>query len=118
MLEEVEVEAARQSLPNSGAERILAYLHSLGVALGIITRNSRRSVCQALENFSQTEETLFSIIISRDDEVKVKPSPEGILLAAERFGVQPGKILVVGDYVFDMQAGNSFPTRCTSWRRM
>ena len=34
-----------------------------------------------------------------------KPSGDGVLLAAERLGIAPERILVVGDFDFDMEAG-------------
>ena len=46
------------------------------------------------------------MIISREDPVAPKPHPEGVMAAAERFGVEPREVVVVGDFLFDIQAGN------------
>lgn len=105
-LEKFETTAAADSKPNAGAEALLGFLRSKGLKLGIITRNRLRSVARALENFESISEADFDIIISRDDPVAPKPSPEGILLAARRLGVEPSEMLVAGDFLFDVEAGN------------
>jgi hydrogenase expression/formation protein HypE len=105
-LDQLEMEAAKQSKPNKGAEEIVAYLKSKGIFLGIITRNSRGSILKALENFSYVCKDHFDVIISRDDPINPKPSGDGIFLAASRLGVSPEEIMVVGDYIFDIEAGN------------
>ena len=106
-LDRLENDAATLSEPNTGAEALLVYLQSLGLSLGIISRNSMQSIRIALSNFSRIGEADFDIVISRDEPIAPKPSPEGILLAAEKLNIDPKEILVVGDFIFDIQAGNS-----------
>ncbi len=105
-LEKFELTAAADSIANIGAEDLLRYLRSKGLKLGIITRNRLQSVIRALENFESFSEADFDIIISRDDPVSPKPSPEGIRLAARRLEIAPSEMLVVGDFAFDVEAGN------------
>ncbi len=105
-LDQFEMEAAKKSEPNQGAEEIVSYLKSKGLFLGIISRNSLGSILKALENFIHICPEHFDVIISRDDPIKPKPSGDGILLAASRLGVTPEEIMVVGDYIFDIEAGN------------
>ncbi len=105
-LDQFEMEAAKKSEPNQGAEEIVSYLKSKGLFLGIISRNSHGSILKALENFNHIRPEDFELIISRDDPIKPKPSGDGILLAAGRLGVKPEEIMVVGDYIFDIEAGN------------
>jgi hydrogenase expression/formation protein HypE len=106
-LEAFETEAAAASAPADGAETLIEFLKATGVFVGIITRNSLASVLRALENFPGTTPGDFDIIISRDDPVAPKPSPEGVLVAAERLGISAGEILVAGDFIFDIQAGQA-----------
>ena len=47
----------------------------------------------------------FDVILTRDDAVARKPEPDSILLAAEKLGVKARNILMVGDFIFDIQAG-------------
>lgn len=104
-LDRLETEAAGKSRPNDEAEELIAYLKAKNVLLGIISRNSLASIRRALENFSAIAATDFDVIISRDDPVKPKPSGEGVRLAAQRLGVSPSDMLLVGDYIFDVEAG-------------
>jgi hydrogenase expression/formation protein HypE len=105
-LDQFEMEAAKKSGPNEGAEEIVSYLKSKGIFIGIISRNSHGSILKALENFNHIGQEHFDIIISRDDPIKPKPSGDGILLAASRLGINPEEIMVVGDFIFDIEAGN------------
>lgn len=105
-LEAFEMAAAEASRPNSGAEELVRWCRGKGLRLGILTRNLRDSVLRALENFSRTRETDFELIISREDPVAPKPHPEGVTAAAARLGLDPREIAVVGDFWFDIQAGN------------
>ena len=101
---------AADSEPNPGAENLIRMIHSKGLPMGLITRNSIDSVKTALKNFNGVTLDDFDIVITRDDLVKPKPSPEGILLAAKKLNVEPRHILMVGDYVFDIDAGRSAGT--------
>ncbi len=105
-LDRFETESACRSIPNAGAERLLRYLRSYGLKTGIISRNSLEAIRTALVNFPDTRESDFSVILSRDDPFPPKPSPEGIRQAAERMGLATGQLLVVGDYLYDIEAGH------------
>lgn len=109
-LNRFESRAAANSEPNPGAENLIQTIHSKGLPMGLITRNSIDSVREALKNFNGIGLDDFDIIITRDDPVKPKPSPEGILLAARKLNVEPRHILMVGDFVFDIDAGRSAGT--------
>ncbi len=105
-LDRFELAAAEKSVPNEGAGEIVAFLKSKGIFVGIITRNSGKSVLRALGNFPDLSPEDFDVIVSRDDPARPKPSEDGVLLAAERLGVKPEEIVVTGDFVFDIEAGN------------
>ncbi len=100
-----EVAAARNAAPNEGAVEILRWLDKRRLQVGIITRNSRASVDRALANFPEDVSAAFAMIITRDDKVAPKPSGEGLCWAAKSLGLDAGQILMVGDYIFDIQAG-------------
>jgi len=105
ILDTHEAEAAAASGPNAGAEALVRELRLGGMAVGIITRNSLKAVRHGLRNFENLSIADFNLIISRDTPVKHKPAPDGILYAARKFNVRPEEICVVGDYLFDLQAG-------------
>jgi HAD superfamily hydrolase (TIGR01509 family) len=106
-LDESERRAAEKSQPNRGAEELLRFIRSRNLKLGIISRNSLQSILCALDNFKETRASDFTVILSRDDPLIPKPSPEGIRAAAERMGVPVENLLVVGDFIFDIRAGRS-----------
>lgn len=103
LLDAREVEAAKLSRPNAGAEGLIHHLRSKSVPLGIFSRNSRRSIVEALRNFRATTADDFQVIVSRDD-AEPKPDPAGVRLAARKLGVEVECLLNVGDYVFDIEA--------------
>jgi len=105
VLNAMELEAARRSLPNGGVRRLLRFLRDRRLPIGIITRNRRASVETALTRFTDVTIEDFDVVITRDDPVRPKPHPDGVLLAAERLQIEPETILVVGDFHFDMDAG-------------
>jgi hydrogenase expression/formation protein HypE len=105
-LDQFELEAAAFSEPNPGAEDLIVYLRSKGIKIGIISRNSRPSIERSLQNFGKVTASDFNVIISRDDPVDPKPSGDGIMLAARKLEVGVDQILIVGDYIWDILAGN------------
>ncbi len=107
VLDGFELAAARASVPNDGAEDLVVLLRERGVARGILSRNSRGSIREALRNFRVLSEDSFSVILSRENAGRPKPHPDGVLGAARLLAVAPSEMLVVGDYVFDIAAGKA-----------
>jgi len=106
-LDQFEMEAAAKSKPNQNVEKVLPWLRSQDLRLGVISRNSLGSIKRTLQNFKQIKAADFNVLISRDDPARPKPHPDGVILAAQMLGVKPQEILVVGDYIFDIQAGKN-----------
>ena len=104
-LEEFENKAADSSEPNKGAEELLLYLRSNGLSTGIISRNSLESIKRSFHNFKEIKFSDFDVIITRDNSVKPKPYADGVILAAKKLKVDVKELVVVGDFLFDIQAG-------------
>jgi HAD superfamily hydrolase (TIGR01509 family) len=107
VLEQFEMEAAVNSEPNPGAEALIAFLRSKGIGMGIITRNCLSCIERTLQNFNVLDISDFDMVISRETPVDIKPSGEGVLLFARTLNVDIKQILMVGDYIFDIQAGQA-----------
>lgn len=107
LLERFETKAAAHSEPNDGVEYLIHYLRSIGLGIGIITRNRLSSIERAVQNFENITISCFDVIISRNTPVKPKPSGDGIRLAAQKLNLDVKEVLMVGDYIFDIQAGKS-----------
>ena len=106
-LEKFEKKAAECSEPNNGAEELLLYLRSNGLSTGIISRNSLESIKRSFHNFKKIKFSDFDVIITRDDPVKPKPYADGVILAANKLKVDAKELVIVGDFIFDIQAGKN-----------
>ena len=107
ILDGYEMAAAAQAAPAEGAEDLVKWLDQAGIRKGIFTRNSRNAVQRAFANFTGIGTKDFDLIITRDDDLPVKPHPGGILHAAAFFGVSVRDMLVVGDFIYDIEAGKA-----------
>ena len=106
-LEEFELEAAKASIPNTGAEDVVELLRARGVRLGILSRNSTSSIQVAIRNFARISLADFRVVLSRENPGRPKPHPDGVHDAARLFEVNPAELLMVGDYVYDIAAGHA-----------
>jgi phosphoglycolate phosphatase-like HAD superfamily hydrolase len=106
ILDEEETRAAQASWPNRGAEACLGVLKERVVPVGILTRNSLRSVSAVLERFEGIGLEDFAAIITRE-ACRPKPHPEGVWMGAKRMCVSPLELMVVGDFRFDVMAGSA-----------
>jgi len=101
-----EEKAARRCKLRKGAKEVLETLRAGGMRIALLTRNSRQSVIALLERFLLR----FDCCVSREDAAP-KPSPEPVVKIAEALALKPSELLVVGDYVFDVEAGRAAGAR-------
>ena len=94
--------AAEKARILEGTRELLGILSERRVKTALLTRNSAESAAAVLERLDIS----LDAVVTRDDG-EPKPSPEGIHSIARKLRVDPGKMLVVGDYIFDMQAGKA-----------
>jgi hydrogenase expression/formation protein HypE len=104
ILEKREEEAAGASLPNLGAEGCLRRLKEERILLGLLTRNSLRSVQLAFRQFKKVRLEDFATVVTREFSPP-KPDPAGVFRAAEEMGLKTRDLLMVGDFRFDVMAG-------------
>jgi HAD superfamily hydrolase (TIGR01509 family) len=104
-LDEMEFLGAEHSRPNPSARDLIRFLKERKIPFSILTRNRRRSVLKALEHFDFLEEEDFYVIITRDDPFPPKPDPSPVLHIADQMGLRPDQLLVVGDYIYDIESG-------------
>lgn len=106
-MDEFEMLAAEKAQPAAGLSWFLEFLRGRNVPIGVLTRNTRAAVDRSILAMDEIDESCFSCIVTRDDTPAVKPAPDGVYFVANALGVEPSRALVIGDYVFDIEAGRS-----------
>jgi HAD superfamily hydrolase (TIGR01509 family) len=109
-LTEIERELALRARAQDDALALVAALREDGSRkLGIVTRNSLELTALTLEVIGLDRAFAPEHRVGRD-EARPKPSPDGVRLLLDRWGVAPSEAVMVGDYLFDVQAGRAAGT--------
>lgn len=109
LLDEIEDEVCANAAPAFGVHALMETLHRRGAGFGILTRNTREVALRTLAAIGIGEYFREEAIIGRYD-APPKPDPEGIFRLLERWGTSPESAVMVGDYLFDLQAGRAAGT--------
>jgi HAD superfamily hydrolase (TIGR01549 family) len=98
-----ELDSARKSKLFPETISTLEKLRKLGIKMGLVTNTSMNAV----ETVFQLHDLrrYFDVVITREKTKKLKPDPEGILLALRNLGVK--SFFMVGDLVHDVSAAKS-----------
>lgn len=102
ILHRFEEDAAVNAELQPGASEVIVALRARGIKVGLLTRNSRRSVETVCAKFELT----FDATVTREDAPH-KPSPEPVLKLAQLWGLPPAEMMMVGDYVYDLRCGHN-----------
>ncbi len=81
----------------------LKKLRKLGLKMGLVTNTSMKAVDTVFQLHGL--EMYFDVVITREKVKKLKPDPEGILLALKKLDVK--SFFMVGDLVHDVLAAKS-----------
>lgn len=98
LIEEMEREAAARTSLFEFVRPMLMRLGGRGVALAVITRNSR----QAVEAVFPDAGDYLAAVLTREDVAAVKPDPAHLLTALGHLDALPGETLMVGDHPLDV----------------
>ena len=101
---------ARAAQPAPGAVELVRTLRARGCRLGILTRNAQPLALLTLQVIGLADCFAPAQIIGRD-EAPPKPHPGGLLHLAARWQVQPGALVMVGDYRFDLDCARAAGAR-------
>jgi HAD superfamily hydrolase (TIGR01549 family) len=99
-LNRYELDSAKKSTLFPETISALDTLRQLGAKMGLVTNTSRKAVDLVFQVHALKE--YFDVVVTREDVRKLKPHPEGILLAVRKLGVR--RFFVVGDLVLDVLA--------------
>jgi HAD superfamily hydrolase (TIGR01549 family) len=97
-----ETKAAHESELWEDTLEVLGTLRRAHLPLGLLTRNSRRSVDLVLAKHGLA----FDCIHTREDG-PIKPSPAPVLSICRHLAVKPEVTWMIGDYLFDIQSGHA-----------
>lgn len=95
---------SKVSLPE-GLMNFLNMAHHRDIQLGIVTNKERESTLITLRRLRLSD--FFRVIITSDQVVQPKPSPEGINLALQQWALDPNQVLMIGDTLADAIAAVS-----------
>jgi len=94
------LEEAVTCILNKGIPQLFELLNRYGIKKGLVTRNNRKSVHMVIKRFGLE----FDVVLTRED-APPKPAKDPVILACKRMNLSPDKVILLGDYEFDMVAG-------------
>lgn len=101
-----EEEAAQAAEMNEGVPEVFRFMEERGILRGLLTRNTVQSVETTLTRLGLT----FDAVLTRD-EPPMKPHPDSARKLAQKLRVPHDEILVVGDYLYDVDVGRAIGAR-------
>ena len=115
ILERHEREGAERATLMPGVTELMASLENRGIRRAVFTRNGREPTLRTLHRLN----LYFDTIMARED-APAKPDPTGIWKICELWGLRPEEVAMVGDYLFDIEAGRRAGVRtvCYAARRL
>lgn len=94
-----------------GAEGLLAASRAAGLKLGLVTRNTQRSVDALCRKFGLA----FDTVLTRAFEF-MKPHPGPVLHVLDAWRLPGESVLVIGDYLHDVECGRAAGARTCFFR--
>jgi HAD superfamily hydrolase (TIGR01509 family) len=104
-----ELAAARACVLKEGAAEVLGVLRKGGVKMALLTRNS--PVCMRTVMGRHGLMEMWDHISTREDQPH-KPHGESILRITKKLGASVRKTLMVGDYLYDVEAARNAGCDC------
>ncbi|HUV23852.1 MAG TPA: HAD family hydrolase [Methanomassiliicoccales archaeon] len=106
-LSNIEMEALADVEEVRYATSTLAWIMEKGLAIGVLTRGSRRYASEVLVKTSL--DSMIRYMVCRDDFPWWEAKPNGLALRrlVEKLGVEPKETLLVGDHCMDLECARS-----------
>jgi len=102
--------ASAQTIALPGAHAALDALAGAGLALGFATSKRRSYAEKILDHLGLL--SFFTARVGPDDVTNHKPHPEPIELAAGQLGIEPARMVYVGDLPIDHEAATAAGAAC------
>jgi HAD superfamily hydrolase (TIGR01509 family) len=97
--------AAQKCYPNASHQVLIGKLKSQNIRLGLVT-NSVRITTEFMLTYAGLID-MMEVIVTNEDVLAPKPSPEGYLKAMEKLGVLPGETVIVEDGHYGIAAAKA-----------
>jgi HAD superfamily hydrolase (TIGR01509 family) len=95
-----------------GVTTLLERLSRRRLAMAVVSSRRRAALEKGLVDTGLRRH--FRLVVGLEDVERPKPSPEGLLLALRRLGVEPSGAVFIGDTELDVEAGQR--AGVTTWR--
>ncbi len=105
-LDALEYRIADDASAQPGADELLSTLRDAGASVGILTRNGKGIAFATLDACQLRHHFEDDAVISRDC-CAPKPDGAGVTLLLNRWQTPPTTAVMVGDYLFDLEAGRN-----------
>ncbi len=105
LLEEMEVNAAKDVELYPGAIEVLRKLRASPLRIGLVTNNGRTGTSLTLNRYNLT--SFFDVIVTRDDCDEMKPDPGPVRKILEDLNASPEESIMVGDGTIDILAAKA-----------
>ncbi|HWT64183.1 MAG TPA: HAD family hydrolase [Ochrobactrum sp.] len=98
-------EGARSAVAIEGLRETLETLREMGYILGIATNDSEAGAHATAKALGIDH--FFDVVIGYDTAARPKPYPDPLLYFAEKVGLEPGAIAMVGDNLHDLETAQA-----------
>jgi HAD superfamily hydrolase (TIGR01549 family) len=98
-----ELSSAEEAVPFDDCVSTLEQIRKLGGHIGLVTNTSKRAVDVVFKVHNLGR--FFDVVVTRDSVKRLKPDPEGILMAVKKLGSR--HFYMVGDLILDVLAAKS-----------
>lgn len=95
----------REVAPLPGMVPLLHRCAEAGIPLGVASSRGHDTLDPMLEALGVFE--LLGAVVDTADAGEEKPNPQMLLLAAEKLGVKPSRVVMIGDTSFDIEMGRN-----------
>ncbi len=106
VLHQHELAGAQRATLLPGVAELYALLNQHNIPVGIVTRNSREISLATLDKL----QIRCDVLITRDDG-PIKPDPWPVRNICELWSAVPERVVMIGDYKFDVLSGRGAGTR-------
>lgn len=100
-----DADAMRRWNPYADTLDTLATLKKSGFQLGLVSNVGRNALIPTLDRLGISR--FLAVVVSRNDVDRLKPSPDGLLKAADKLCAEPNDVILIGDSRDDVGAARS-----------